>query len=56
MRSDHLKFYELLINTELKGDTALDLNYINMYIKVVTRLQEDLLTAYKYIKIHCEFE
>ena len=35
------KFYELLINTELKGDTALDLknffNHINMCLNEVTR-------------------
>ena len=37
------KFYELLINTELKGDTSLDLNnlynHIKMCLNVVTRLQ-----------------
>ena len=37
------KFYELLIKTELKRYTALDLNnlynHIKMYINVVTRLQ-----------------
>ena len=41
------KLYELLIKTELKGDTALDLkniyNHINIYLNSVTRLQEDLL-------------
>ena len=42
------KFYELLIKTELKGDTALDLknffNHIKMCLNAVTRLREDLLT------------
>ena len=37
------KFYELLINTELKGDNALDLknfyNHIKMCLNVVTRTQ-----------------
>ena len=37
------KFYELLINKELKVDTALDLknffNHINMSLNVVTRLR-----------------
>ena len=41
------KFYELLIKTELKGDTDLDLknfyNRIKMCLNEVTRLQEDLL-------------
>ena len=36
------KFYELLINTEIKGDTALELNkfysHINMCLNVVTKL------------------
>ena len=36
------KFYELLINTELKGDTALDLkkfyNHIKMCLNTVTRI------------------
>ena len=44
------KFYEILIKTELKGDTALDLknlyNHINMFLNNVTRLQEDLLPGY----------
>ena len=43
------KFYELLIKTELKRDTALDLmnfyNHINMCLNEVNRLQEDFLTA-----------
>ena len=54
------KFYELIINTELKVDTALDINnfynHINMCLDVVNRLQEDLLPAYHPIKIHSDFE
>ena len=53
-------FYELLIKTELKVDTALELNnfynHINMCLNEVTRLLEDLLPSYKSIKIHSEFE
>ena len=41
------KLYELLIKTELKRDTALDIknfyNHIKMYLNAVTRLREDLL-------------
>ena len=41
------KFCELLIQTELKGDTALDLNnfynHIKMCLNAVNRLREDLL-------------
>ena len=41
------KFYELLLNAELKVDTSLDLNnfynHINMCINAVNRLREDLL-------------
>ena len=37
------KFYELLIKTELKGDTALDLknlyNHVNISLNAVTRLR-----------------
>ena len=37
------KFYELLIKTELKGDTAMDLknffNHIKMSLNAVTRLR-----------------
>ena len=54
------KFYELLIKTELKGDTALDLknfyNHIKMSLNAVTRLREDLLPDYQSIKRHSEFE
>ena len=54
------KFYELLINTELKGGTALELknfyNHINMCLNAMTRLQEDLLTAYQSINRRSEFQ
>ena len=54
------KFYEILIKTELKGDTAMDLkkffNHINMSLNAVTRIREDLLPDYQYIKKHSEFE
>ena len=47
------KFYELLIKTELKGDTALDLNnffeHIKMCINAVNRLREDILPDYQSI-------
>ena len=53
------KFYELLINTELKGDTALDLNnfynQIKMSLNAVTRLREDLLPDYHSIKRNSQF-
>ena len=53
-------FFEILINTELKGYTALGLknfyNHINMCLNAVSRLQEDLLTSYQYIKIHSELK
>ena len=53
------KFYELLIKTELKGDTALDLknlfNHIKMCHNAVTRLREDLLPDYQSIKRHTQF-
>ena len=54
------KLYELLIKTELKGDTALYLknffNHINMCPNLVTKLQEDLLTSYQFFKRHSEYE
>ena len=54
------KIYEILIKTELKDETSLDLknfyNKIKMYLNAVTRLQEDLIPAYQFIKIHYEFE
>ena len=41
------KFYELLIKTELKGYTALDVKnlfkHVKMCLNAVTRLREDLL-------------
>ena len=60
MISDHQKLYELITKTELKGDTALDLrkfyNHINMCLNAMTRLQEDLVPAYQFIKMHSDFE
>ena len=54
------KFYELLIKTELKGETALDLknffNHINMCLNAMHRLIEDLLPDYQSIKRHSDFE
>ena len=54
------KFYELLINTELKGDTDLDLknffNHIKMCLNAMTRLREYLLPDYQSIKINSKFE
>ena len=53
------KFYELFINTELKGDTALYLkkfyNHTKMRFNEMIRLREDLLPIYQNIKIHSEF-
>ena len=50
------KFYKLIIKTELKVNTDIDLNnfynHINMCLNAVTRLLEDLLTAYQSIKRH----
>ena len=54
------KLYELLINTEPKGDTTLDLknffNHINMFLNMVTRLREYLLLDYQSIKRHYHSE
>ena len=54
------KFYELLIKTELTGDTAMDLKnfyyHIKMCLNAVTRLLENLLPGYQSIKRHSEFE
>ena len=54
------KFYELLINTELKGDTVLDIknlfNHIKMSLNVVTRLREDLLPDYQSITRNFQFK
>ena len=48
------KFYELLIDTELKGGTALNIknfyNHIKMCLNVVNRLHKDLLPGYHSIK------
>ena len=48
------RFYELLIKTELKEDTVLDLknfhNHIKMSLNAVTRLKVDLLPDYLSIK------
>ena len=54
------EFYELLIKTELKWDTALDpnnfYNNMKMCLNDVNRPQEDLLPDYLYIKIHFHFK
>ena len=54
------ELYELLIKTELKGDTYLDLknfyNHIKMCLHKVTRLLEYLLPDYQSIKRHYDFE
>ena len=54
-----LKLYELLIKTELKGGTALDLknfyNHIKMCLNAVTRHQEDRIPYYQSIKRNSEF-
>ena len=51
--------YELLVNTGLKRDTAMELknfyNHTQMSINVVPRLREELLHAYQSIKIHSEY-
>ena len=43
------KFYEILINTELKGNTTLDLknffNHIKMCLNAVNRLIEDVVVS-----------
>ena len=53
------KFYELLVNTELKGDTDPDLknfyNPINMCLNAVSIIQENLLSGYHSIKRHYTF-
>ena len=53
------KLYELIIKTELKGDTDMDLknfyNHIKVCLNAVTRLQEDLLPYYQSIKRQSEF-
>ena len=53
------KFYELLINTWLKIDTALDIknfyNHIKMCVNAVNIIREDFLPDYQSIKRHSEF-
>ena len=47
------RLYELLIKTELKGDTDLDLknsyNHIKMSLNAVTRLRVEILPDYQSI-------
>ena len=54
------KFYELLIQIELKVDTDIYLNnfynHINMCLNALTRLREDLINSYQSNKRHSEFE
>ena len=54
------KLYEILIDTEQNGDTAMDLknfyNHIKICINAVNRIREDLLPAHQSIKRHSEFE
>ena len=54
------KLYELLIKIGFKGDTYLYLKnfyrHIRMCLNAVTRLREDLLPSYQFIKRHSEFE
>ena len=54
------KLNEILTKTELKGDTALDLNnfynHVNICLNAVTRLREDLRPAYQSIIRNSEFE
>ena len=54
------KFYDIIIKTELKVGTDIDLkkfyNHIKMCFNAMTRLWEDLLTIYQSIKRHYEFE
>ena len=54
------RFYELLIKTELKGDTALYLknfyNHIKMSLNAVTRLKKDLIPDYLSIIKNSEFK
>ena len=53
------KLYEVLIKTQLKGYTAMDLknfyNNIKICLNEVTILRQYLLPAYQYIKIYPEF-
>ena len=53
------KFYEILINTDLKGETSLELdnlyNHIKMYLNSVNRLQEELLRGKQSINRNSDF-
>ena len=53
------KFYELLIKTELKGDTDMGIknfyNHIKICLNALNRPQKDLFPGYQYIKRHSEF-
>ena len=55
-----LRFYELLIKIELKGDTALDLknlyNHVKMSLNAITKLREHLLPDYLSIKKNTYFK
>ena len=48
-------FYDLLIKTELKGDTVMDLNnfynHISMFLNAVTRLRENLQVHQKILRV-----
>ena len=50
------KFYELLLKTELKGDTSLEINnfykHIKMCLNTVYILQEYFYPSYRSIKRH----
>ena len=52
--------YELLIKTELKGDTALDLknfyNHMKISLNAVTRLKVDLLPDYLSVNKNSDFK
>ena len=54
------KFYELLIKTEHKRDTSLDLknffNHIKMCLNELNRLIEDLLPDHHSVKRYSQFE
>ena len=55
-----LKFYQVVIATELKSDTYMDLknlyNHITLFLNGVTRLREYPIPAYQYFKRNSEFE
>ena len=54
------KLYKLIINTELKGNTSLDLknfyNHIKMCVNAMNRLQENFLSGCQFIKRHSYLE